>query len=116
MTRAELDAMTEEAWFDPSGFLLAERAGDLLGFCWTKLHRDPWGAVGEIYVIGVDPAAAGIGLGRHLLRAGLAHMAVRGIKTAMLYVESDNEPALRLYAAEGFELEWRDALFAPRAS
>jgi mycothiol synthase len=111
----DLRAKEAEAWFDPSGFLLAERDGALVGFCWTKLHRDPWGERGEIYVIGVDPAAAGLGLGRLLLRAGLADMAGRGIKEAILYVESDNEAARGLYDAEGFSLEWRDARFATRA-
>ena len=93
MTRADLDETVEEAWFDPSGFLLVHRKGELLGFCWTKLHDDPWGTVGEIYVIGVDPAASGLGLGRLLLRTGLANMAERGIAQAMLYVEADNEAA-----------------------
>jgi mycothiol synthase len=112
MTLEDLLAKESAAWFDPSGFLLAEREGSLAGFCWTKLHHDPWGELGEIYVIGVDPAAAGMGLGRLLLRSGLADMAGRGIDQAILYVESDNEAAQGLYAAEGFSLEWRDVRFA----
>ncbi|MHB8468123.1 MAG: GNAT family N-acetyltransferase, partial [Acidimicrobiales bacterium] len=35
-TRAELDAREAEPWFDPAGFLLHERDGNLVAFCWTK--------------------------------------------------------------------------------
>jgi mycothiol synthase len=83
----------------------------VLGFCWVKVHEDPWGRAGEIYVIGVGPDATGRGLGRVLLRRGLDAMAAAGLTEAFLYVENDNTPALGLYAAEGFEVAWFDALF-----
>ena len=54
-----------EPWFDPAGFLLAWRGDELAGFCWTKVHEEPE-RLGEIFVIGVDPDAQGIGLGRAL--------------------------------------------------
>ena len=70
-TRADLLAREAEPWFDPAGFLLAERENVLLGFHWTKVHAD---GMGEVYVLGVDPAAHGLGLGSALLdpRARLA--------------------------------------------
>lgn len=89
-----------EPWFDPAGLLLAvDGAGDLLGFHWTKQHD---AATGEVYVVGVSPRAQGRGLGRVLTVAGLQHLASRGVDEVILYVESDNEQALRLYLDLGF--------------
>jgi len=113
MSLDDLRSREHESWFDAAGFLLAESSKGLLGFCWTKIHDEPWSSVGEIYVIGVDPSASGLGLGRLLLRAGLAWMHQRGLAQAMLYVEHDNEPAQSLYRAEGFSLAWHDARFEP---
>ena len=56
--------------------LLGRRHGSgLLGFHWTKRHSPE---LGEVYVIGIDPAAQGRGLGRVLTAAGLAHLADAG--------------------------------------
>lgn len=91
-----------EPWFDPEGFLLAVDADDrLLGFHWTKVHggSEP---IGEVYVLGVDPSARGLHLGSALTLAGLHHLRGKGLDTVMLYVESDNGAAIRLYQGLGF--------------
>ncbi|KAA1427502.1 mycothiol synthase [Nocardioides antri] len=100
MSRADLAERMAEPWFDPAGLLLAVGPeGELLGFHWTKRHdRDH----GEVYVIGVAPAAHGRGIGRMLTIAGLHHLASRGVAEVHLYVESDNRPALALYSGLGF--------------
>jgi mycothiol synthase len=90
-----------EPWFDPAGLLLAvDDDGALLGFHWTKQHD---ASLGEVYVVGVSPAAQGRGLGRVLTVAGLQHLAARGVAEVLLYVESDNTPARRLYEDLGFQ-------------
>lgn len=98
-----------EPWFDPSLFLLAFDQRGLAGFDWLKVH-DPCDdgegggqPCGEIHVIGVDPARQGSGLGRALAVAGLDLVAERGITTGMLYVARDNDTAMALYRALGFE-------------
>ena len=107
MTAADLQARQSESWYDPTGFLLHERDGRLAGFCWTKVH--PAGplppedvAMGEIYVIAVDPDFQGRGIGAPLTLAGLEYLHSRGPATAMLYVESDNRAANAVYERLGF--------------
>lgn len=107
-TEADLRRREAEPWFDPKGFLLAIAPDALAGFCWTKVHpaappHEPE-ALGEIYVIGVDPAHQGTGLGRALVVAGLDSLHGRGTPTGMLFVDAANTAALGLYKALGFEV------------
>lgn len=109
-----------EPWFDAAGFLLAWRGdpdsdGVLLGSHWTKVH--PAGdvgdePVGEVYVLGIDPDAQGMRLGRALTDLGLAHLRGLGLGEVLLYVEADNRAAVRLYESRGFsrfavDVSWR---------
>jgi mycothiol synthase len=106
----DLRLREEEGWFDPAGFLLAwqgdpDDGGRLLGSHWTKVH--PPGdvgaeAVGEVYVLGIDPAAQGMRLGRALTDLGLAHLRGRGLAEVLLYVEEENGTAVGLYERSGF--------------
>ena len=92
-----------EAWFDPKGFLLAVDAdGRVLGYHWTKVHAEEEPPVGEIYVLGVDPAAQGMHLGGALTLAGLRHLRDQGLGDVVLYVESDNAAAIRVYERLSF--------------
>ena len=113
LTVADLHARAREDWFDPAGLLLLERAPSgaepdaapqLVGFVWTKIPTgQPDDArEGEIYVVGVVPAAQGGGLGGLLTAVGLAHLAGRGATTAVLYVDGDNVAAVRTYERAGF--------------
>jgi mycothiol synthase len=93
-----------EDWFDPQGFLVAEKDGRIVGFHWTKVHPATAGApgFGEVYVIGVHPSTQGSGLGKALLVAGLDHLGSLGLEQVVLYVEGENTGAVRLYESFGF--------------
>lgn len=99
ITRDDLLAREAEPWFDAGDFLvLRDEEGAMIGYNWLKVD----GAGGEIYVIGVDPASAGRGVGGKLMRAGLERLRTRGVTAVTLYVESDNAPAVHLYRSLGF--------------
>jgi mycothiol synthase len=136
-TRADLDLREREPWFDPDGFFLAERAGKIVGFHWTKIHgrvteapgqrqdaaADLGGGLsghghepaGEVYVVGVDPAERGTGLGRALTVIGLRYLRSRGLFQVMLYVDEENTAAIRLYESLGFTHWDTDVMFSTQA-
>ena len=103
--RDDLEEVLSEPWFDPNGFLLYELGGELAGFCWTKVHPDERPPLGEIFVIAVDPKFNGRGFGKALTLAGLDHLCRQGLTVGMLYVDSTNGPALRMYENLGFVVD-----------
>ena len=118
---AQLAERRAEPWFDPNGLFLAfdTATETLVGFHWTKVHADEPN-LGEVYVVGVDPSAQGRGLGQALTSVGVAWLARRlagtGDPTVLLYVESDNLPALRTYQRLGFSVHSVDTAYAAVAT
>jgi mycothiol synthase len=114
-TDADIAERRAERWFDPDGLFMAvdEQTDKLLGFHWTKVHSAD---LGEVYVIGVDPAAQGRGLGATLTLVGLHHLAERlsgsSAPTVMLYTEADNTAAVKTYERLGFTVFSVDAAYA----
>jgi mycothiol synthase len=129
MTHEDFQERVAEPWFDPDGLFLAvpdeetdpELAADpemqVLGFHWTKVHRDERPPYGEVYVVATNPKAAGRGLGTLLTNVGLRHLATQGIDEVILYVDGDNDPAIAVYQNQGFttvrtEVQYRGATHA----
>ncbi len=102
LTSTDVHERMTQPWFDPAGFLLVHDeqpgAARLAAFHWTKVEH----GVGEIYVLGIDPAYQGRGLAAAITSLGLRHLADRGARQVVLYVEGDNHPAVATYTAAGF--------------
>ncbi|SPM34465.1 mycothiol synthase, partial [Mycobacterium rhizamassiliense] len=128
-TEADLAERRGEPWFDPAGLFMAfgdstsDQPGKLLGFHWTKVHLDQ-PALGEVYVVGIDPAMQGRGLGKTLTAVGVDWLARRLADSAaadteptvLLYVESDNVAAVRTYQRLGFTTYSVDTAYAAAAA
>ena len=129
LTRVDLDRRIGEPWFDATGFILVEDmrgpAPVLAASHWTKIVpvEDPdlgptEGTEGEVYVVGVDPAYQGLGLGRAVTVLGLAHLRESGLAKAVLYVDADNSAAVATYSGLGFarfaaDVEYSRAVHPP---
>ncbi len=102
LTVDDLHERMAQPWFDPAGLLLVvdDATGSVVAFHWTKV--EPGGTKGEVYVVGVDPAYQGRGLGGPVTRLGLAHLARLGLTEVELYVDGDNTAARRTYERLGF--------------
>ena len=120
MTRHDLDLRIGEPWFDATGFILIEdtrgAAPVLAASHWTKVlpAADPRlsPTQGEVYVVGVDPAYQGLGLGHAVTVLGLAHLRERGLSQATLYVDGDNSAAVATYARLGFTRVAVDVMYS----
>ncbi|TWP38896.1 mycothiol synthase [Leekyejoonella antrihumi] len=115
MTMDDLQDRIAQPWFDPEGLLLIEDTAvsphRLVASHWTKV-AEPDSGEGEVYVVAVDPAYQGRGLGRAVTGLGLAYLASRGLQTIDLYVEGDNGPAVATYTRLGFERTSIDVMYS----
>ena len=133
---ADLQERMTQPWFDPAGFILVEAdgsPGEVAAFHWTKVDPEQRPSVdpaefagrahggagreaslpaGEVYVVGVHPAYQGRGLGRPVTALGLAHLAALGLPEVVLYVDGDNEAAIRTYTGLGFRSIMVDVMYS----
>ena len=121
ITLSDFELMRSEPWFAADDLLLLAEpdAAALAGFTWVKTLRSDDAAETELYAIGVVPDHAGRGLGRGLLDATLARMAAHSPAAVSLYVDGENERAVRMYEAAGFTVasrsrQWRANSSSPQ--
>jgi GNAT superfamily N-acetyltransferase len=98
-------ATVEQAAWPASGTLVAEDAGELLGFADLRPTRDADqdpAVVGEITSFYVAPDAWGQGVGRGLIAASLQTMSDAGFSAASLWVLDTNVRAIAFYEAAGW--------------
>jgi mycothiol synthase len=98
----------------PADIFLMFDSDKPVGYCWTRIEFRKKKATGEetgrIYMLGVDPDYRGRGLGRQLLLIGLSYLKSKGLRVAVLTVDSENKAARVLYNSVGFEL-WKSSLW-----
>lgn len=97
-------SLAEQDW-PRRGVLVAEQAGEIVGFSGTGPSRDDDldpATVGEVNSIYLLPQAWGTGLGRELMSAARAGLRQAGFRDAALWVLDTNERARRFYAADGW--------------
>lgn len=97
--------------FSPEDVVLTCDGDEVIGYCWTEKTGE---REGRIYMLGVDPDYRDKGIGRKLLLAGLAHLRSKGVRVAVLTVDSENKAACALYQSVGFEL-WKRSLWYEKA-
>ncbi len=110
-TLSDIAQREQKSWFDPDGFFLAERNGEIIGFHWTKVHSDESPPIGEVYVVGVRPQDSGQRLGPALTLAGLHYLQSRNLSEVMLYVDESNTAAVKTYDRLGFRRWAKDVLY-----
>ncbi|SQG65338.1 MshD acetyltransferase [Corynebacterium renale] len=114
-----LERALHAPWFRATDVLFlwhfdSDGAPHLAGFHWTKWHTTDvteGTGYGEVYVIGLASDFRGKQLGDPLLRAGLHHLYQRGARKIILYVEDDNEPAVKAYKRLGFEVAEKHVVY-----
>jgi mycothiol synthase len=119
----DLKVRLNESWFDDKGFFVAEDKGELIGFCWTKIHgahtqshsnkdeNHDHKALCEIYFLAVSPNYSGQRVGRDLLITGLNYLKYQELSNVMLYVAAENKSAINLYKSFGFNEISRDIMY-----
>ncbi len=78
--------------------LVFEMHGQVAGYGFFRFC----GLEAELLRIGVRDRSRRLGIGRTLLRAGVAALRRHGVTSCLLEVRSANSTALRFYAKEGF--------------
>jgi mycothiol synthase len=120
---SDLNHRLSEEWFDEKGFFIVEKNKQVIASTWTKVHGEhshdhgseashAHPAIGEIYITAVDPAYAGLGIGKMLTITALNYLKSTGITNAVLYVDSKNERAMKLYKELNFVKSGEDNVYA----
>lgn len=104
--RARWEAILQHSDWPEQGTLVAEEADELVGFTRLCSERDSrLSRAGEVAAFHVAPDRWRQGLGRCLMSAALAQLTHAGFDTAILWVVSGNERAIRFYEATGWRTD-----------
>ncbi len=106
-TMSDISQRKSQEWYDPSGVFVWLTESTVAGLCWTKVHPD---SVGEIYLVSVSADLAGQGVGKALVERGVRYLTTeRKCTEVIVYSESANTAAIRLYESVGFKVDRVDS-------
>jgi ribosomal protein S18 acetylase RimI-like enzyme len=98
----------------PHDVILICEEDKVVGYCWTKIECKTGaassGEKGRIFMLGVEPAYRGKGIGKIALQAGLTYLKNKGVRLVELDVDSENKAACALYRSIGFK-RWSSTLW-----
>jgi ribosomal protein S18 acetylase RimI-like enzyme len=103
-----IDTPTSATW-------IAELDGNMAGFAIVEFTREPDHETAYIPTIEVSPEHRGRGVGTELLRRIEGSAMAAGSTLIWLHVDAENEAAIRLYRAQGFELKGRHEHYYARS-
>jgi ribosomal protein S18 acetylase RimI-like enzyme len=95
---------------DTRMWYLLERRGDPAGCLLMTADRER----GELQYLGVAPEYRGMGAGKVLLQYALRVASELGLEVVVAGVDAENDPAIAIYAAAGFEPAARRRVFFRR--
>jgi GNAT superfamily N-acetyltransferase len=103
---ARWEAILLETDWPGQGTLVAEDGDELVGFARLCPDRDAQiRTAGEVAAFHVAPEHWCKGVGRRLMSAALSQLSDAGFDTAILWVLSGNQPAIRFYEATGWRAD-----------
>jgi mycothiol synthase len=95
----------------PEDVVVASSGDKLVGYCWTKTCKEDSAVrTAQVFMLGVDPAYRGQGIGKGVLLMGLGYLRSRGAHIVELTVDSNNQTAYSLYQSVGFR-DWASSLW-----
>ncbi|HEX9098991.1 MAG TPA: GNAT family N-acetyltransferase [Candidatus Dormibacteraeota bacterium] len=84
-------------------FGVRDEIGEVIGFCWLVLFDPGTGLEGEVAEVYVAPEHRGRGVGEILMDQAVRLFRDRRVTLGYVWTRPDNEAAVRLYRAAGFE-------------
>jgi ribosomal protein S18 acetylase RimI-like enzyme len=84
-------------------YAVRDEVGHVVGFCWIVLYDPGTGLEGEVAELYVAAEHRGRGIGEMLVRQAVRLFHERRVTLAYVWTRPDNETAVRLYRAAGFE-------------
>ena len=106
LSRPELESVVQgvpENFLGENIVLIVRDGGEVAGFCWCVIFDPGTGLEGEVAEVFVSARHRRAGVGKALLGEAVRLFAERGVTLGYVWTREENEAAVELYRAAGFE-------------